>query len=75
MDNNAARPLKLAPYPTLVGTPITGQLTRPPTTLVKAPSMPATLIMTAALVINSIWSNKRWIPATPTSYARSTRQP
>ena len=39
MANSAAKPPKLAPYPTLVGTAITGQSTIPPTTLANAPSM------------------------------------
>lgn len=38
MASSAATPPKLAPYPTLVGTAMTGQLTRPPTTLARAPS-------------------------------------
>ena len=41
-------PPKLAPYPTLVGTAMTGALTRPPMTLASAPSMPATTMMTRA---------------------------
>src|SRR6185503_97724 len=48
MPSSAARPLKLAPYPTLVGTAITQLSTRPPTTLGKAPSIPATTITTSA---------------------------
>src|SRR4029453_13755800 len=48
--SNAATPPKLAPYPTLVGTAITGLATRPPTTDGNAPSIPATTITTAALV-------------------------
>ena len=41
MPRSAARPLKLAPYPTDVGTATTGHETRPATTLARAPSMPA----------------------------------
>src|SRR5437879_1902159 len=41
MVRNAAMPFKWAPYPTDVGTAITGHGTRPPTTLGRAPSMPA----------------------------------
>ena len=48
MPSSAAMPPKLAPYPTLVGTAITGTLTRPATTLGSAPSMPATTMMTRA---------------------------
>ena len=36
----------ISPYPTLVGTAITGWLTKPPTTLGSAPSIPATTIRT-----------------------------
>jgi len=48
IPSNAATPLKLAPYPTLVGTAITGALTRPPTTEGNAPSIPATHTITRA---------------------------
>ena len=50
MVNSAASPLKLAPYPRLVGTATTGHSTRPPTTLGKTPSIPATTTMTWASV-------------------------
>jgi hypothetical protein len=49
MDSSAASPPKLAPYPTLVGTAITGQSTRPPSTLASAPSIPAMATTTRAL--------------------------
>src|SRR2546428_5742590 len=49
MASSAARPPKDAPYPTLVGTAITGTLTSPPTTLGNAPSIPAITMITAAL--------------------------
>src|ERR1035437_3340374 len=39
--SRAARPLKLTPYPMLVGTATIGRSTSPPTTDGKAPSMPA----------------------------------
>ena len=42
MPSRAAIPPKLAPYPTLVGTAMTGTLTSPATTLGNAPSIPAT---------------------------------
>ena len=48
IPRSAARPRKLAPYPTLVGTAITGALTSPATTLGRAPSMPAATIITRA---------------------------
>ena len=48
MVSRAATPWKLVPYPTLVGTAMTGQLTSPPTTLARAPSMPATTTITLA---------------------------
>src|SRR3990172_6043332 len=41
-------PPRFAPYPTLVGTAITGLSTRPPTTEGSAPSMPATTTSTRA---------------------------
>lgn len=40
MESNADKPWKDAPYPTLVGTAITGQSASPPMTLARAPSMP-----------------------------------
>src|ERR1041385_3657359 len=46
MARSAASPPKEAPYPTLVGTAMTGTFTSPPTTLGSAPSMPATTITT-----------------------------
>jgi hypothetical protein len=46
MASKAANPPKLAPYPTLVGTAMTGRLTRPATTLGSAPSIPATTTST-----------------------------
>src|SRR3989442_14537785 len=39
--SKAARPPNEAPYPTLVGTAITGTFTKPPTTPGSAPSIPA----------------------------------
>lgn len=48
MLNSAAIPPKLAPYPTDVGTAITGAPTSPPTTLASAPSIPATHTITLA---------------------------
>ena len=48
MPSNGARPLKFAPYPTLVGTAMTGLDTNPATTLGSAPSMPATTMITFA---------------------------
>ena len=53
MARSAASPLKLAPYPTLVGTAITGLETMPPTTLGRAPSMPATTMSTDAFMMVS----------------------
>ena len=43
-----------APYPTDVGTAITGTSTRPPTTLGRAPSIPATATITLAFSIISL---------------------
>src|SRR5438270_3478534 len=67
MPRSAAKPLKDAPYPTLVGTAITGTRASPPTTLGKAPSIPAHTIMTRALSKTSRPASRRWMPATPTS--------
>src|SRR5262245_22596629 len=46
MPSSAAMPPKLAPYPTLVGTAMTGTLTSPAMTLGSAPSIPATTMIT-----------------------------
>src|SRR6186713_2318834 len=73
--SNAATPPKLAPYPTLVGTAMTGVDTSPPTTDGSAPSIPATTITTAARVSDAAPDSTRWIPATPTSVNRSTSLP
>jgi len=48
-------------------TAMTGTPTRPPTTLGKAPSMPAQTMTTRALVKASRFARRRWMPATPTS--------
>src|SRR2546430_15311736 len=45
---SAAIPPKDAPYPTLVGTAMTGRSTSPPITLGSAPSMPATATIALA---------------------------
>ena len=50
LTEGADNPPKLAPYPTLVGTAITGQSTRPPTTEARAPSIPATAMTHRALI-------------------------
>src|SRR6185437_5632458 len=60
IPSSAATPPKLAPYPTLVGTAITGAATSPPTTLGSAPSIPATQITTRACVNFSRCSRSRW---------------
>ncbi len=62
-----ATPSKLTPYPMLVGTPITGAETRPATTLVSAPSIPATAMTTLASINRSNSLRSRCSPATPTS--------
>src|SRR5947209_3992523 len=59
----------------LVGTAITGQSTRPPTTLGSAPSMPATTTMASAAAIRSRCRSRRCSPATPTSATRSVAVP
>ena len=48
IPSSAANPPKLAPYPTLVGTAITGAAISPATTLGSAPSIPATTMTTLA---------------------------
>src|SRR5699024_4882881 len=57
MDSSADNPPKLAPYPTLVGTAITGQSTNPPMTDARAPSIPATATIHLALIRSSRWDN------------------
>ena len=53
MESNAVTPPKLVPYPTLVGTAMTGQEAMPPMTLAKAPSIPAIAMMTRARAMSS----------------------
>src|SRR5882724_7480992 len=71
----AAVPPKPVPYPTLVGTAITGAATSPPTSVGKAPSIPATTMITFAEFRASRAASNRCTPATPTSYKRSVRLP
>jgi len=59
MASSAASPPNEAPYPTLVGTAMTGTFTRPPTTLGSAPSIPATTMMTLAARRTSVWVRSR----------------
>ena len=54
---------------------MTGTSTSPATTLASAPSMPATATTTRAPRMMSIWSNRRCMPATPTSAINMTRLP
>ena len=75
MPSSADSPPKLAPYPMLVGTAMTGARTRPPTTLGNAPSMPATAMTTRAASRRSRSASSRCSPATPASYTVSTRLP
>ena len=75
IESSADSPPKLAPYPTLVGTAITGQSTRPPTTEASAPSIPATATTQRADISGSRLASSRCSPATPTSYSRVTRLP
>src|SRR5438874_1131207 len=75
IPRRAAIPSKLAPYPTDVGTAMTGTSTRPATTLGRAPSMPATTTITFAFCKRSRRSRTRCTPATPTSYRRVTLHP
>ena len=64
---SAASPPKLTPYPTDVGTAMTGPATMPPTTLGSAPSIPATTMTTLVRSKTSRLCSSRWMPATPTS--------
>ncbi|PBE92142.1 hypothetical protein BGU33_02420 [Clostridioides difficile] len=73
--SNAAKPPRFAPYPTEVGTAITGTSTSPPSTLARAPSIPATATITLALSILCLLFKGLCIPATPTSYILSTTLP
>src|SRR5262249_29157066 len=57
---SGATPWNAAPYPMLVGTAMTGQSTTPPTTLGKAPSMPATTTIASAPMNWSRCRNRRW---------------
>lgn len=75
IDKSAESPPKLEPYPTLVGTAITGLSTSPPTTLASAPSIPAMTIITFAPLMSFSFANNLCIPATPTSYILSTLFP
>ncbi len=63
----AVRPFSAVPYPVDVGSPMIKDPTSPPITLGSAASMPAAIIITGNVLIKSILSNKRQIPATPTS--------
>lgn len=67
MVSREDRPPKLAPYPTEVGTAMTGTDTRPPMTLPRAPSMPATATTQLASWMISSRDSRRWRPLTPTS--------
>ena len=51
--SRAATPPNDAPYPTLVGTAMTGQSAIPPTTLARAPSMPATATMAFEVIMSA----------------------
>jgi hypothetical protein len=75
MPSSAVTPPNDAPYPTLVGTPITGLSTRPPTTDGNAPSMPAITISTRAERNVSLAASSRCRPATPTSTSSSVLFP
>src|SRR4051812_27946784 len=59
----------------LVGTAITGQSTRPPTALGKAPSIPATQTIASAPASEGNLLSSLWMPATPTSTTNETSHP
>src|SRR5215217_1797869 len=73
--SKAATPPKLAPYPTLVGTAMTGTRTRPPTTDGSAPSIPATTMITCASRSACALASGGGSSATPTSVNRLTTAP
>ena len=65
--SSADNPCILAPYPTEVGTAMTGLLTSPPITLASAPYIPATATTQFASCIVSVCANSLCRPLTPTS--------
>lgn len=73
----AASPRPPRPYPTEVGTPTTGARTSPANTVGSAPSRPANARYTSGWLRSSRSAarSNRWSPATPTSYAVTTRIP
>src|SRR2546425_6172499 len=75
MARRAAKPPNDDPYPTLVGTAITGRSVTPPTTLASAPSIPATTTIAEARRSAGTCLRIRWTPATPASYPRPTGTP
>ena len=76
MPSSAARPPNEAPYPTLVGTAMTGTATSPPTTLGQRALHPGDDDDDARAGAScSPAASSRWMPATPTSISRSTLSP
>src|SRR6476619_4817096 len=75
MVNSAAMPPKAAPYPTEVGTAITGAETNPATTPGNAPSIPAKTTITRALRSTASRPSTPCRPATPTSTTSSVARP
>src|SRR4051794_25026185 len=73
--SSGAKPPNAAPYPTDVGTAITGAATRPATTPGSAPSIPAATTIARADRSRSSCSSTRCSPATPTSTTSSTGRP
>src|SRR2546427_12932796 len=73
MPSRAASPPNEAPYPKLVGTAITGTLTRPHTTLGRAPSIPAPTHITIALSSTSVCLGMHGSPEQHTSETRTAR--
>ena len=67
MASSAVTPSSAAPYPVLVGTATTGAGVRPPTTLARAPSMPAMTTTASAMARVSSSARSRCSPATPQS--------
>ena len=69
IEYNAAFPSPPIPYPTDVGTAITGTSTNHATTEGNAPSIPAQTMnaQTSSSTMWAICGNSLWIPATPIS--------
>lgn len=75
IDKSGVMPPRLEPYPTLVGTPITGALTKPAITDGNAPSIPAIATITVAACNVGKAAKSLCMPATPISKTSSALHP